>query len=217
MGQHAYTAYKRMGRHTDTYVLTYLLITPWKRVFLEKLTGSQLLKKYPAFYGSQRFITAFTCARHLSLTWATSIQFMPSHPTFWRSIWILSSHLRQGIDTYFHLNACMCTQSYITEYLLIHNNANFFSQLGCLDCVTDFECKLGVSTCESHPQVICSKTQQNPKHRRHVCDAYSKACGRCYTAVDSIIILKCVFMWWDGEDGLIWLMTRIVGGLLWMR
>ena len=33
----------------------------------EKLTGSQLLKKSHAFYGTRRFITAFTTARHLFL------------------------------------------------------------------------------------------------------------------------------------------------------
>ena len=31
------------------YLLTYLL-TPWSRVLLEKLTGSQLVKKFPTFY-----------------------------------------------------------------------------------------------------------------------------------------------------------------------
>jgi len=30
---------------------TYLL-TPWSRVLLEKLTGLQLVKKFPAFYGT---------------------------------------------------------------------------------------------------------------------------------------------------------------------
>jgi hypothetical protein len=29
--------------------VTYLL-TPWSRVLLEKLTGSQIVKKFPAFY-----------------------------------------------------------------------------------------------------------------------------------------------------------------------
>jgi hypothetical protein len=33
------------------YLLTYLL-TPWSRVLLEKLTGLQLVKKFPAFYGT---------------------------------------------------------------------------------------------------------------------------------------------------------------------
>ena len=40
-------------------VLTYLL-TPWCRVLLEQLTGLQLVKKFPAFHGTRRFITAFT-------------------------------------------------------------------------------------------------------------------------------------------------------------
>jgi hypothetical protein len=42
---------------------TYLL-TPWSRVLLEKLTGLQVVKKFPAFYGTRRFIAAYTSARH---------------------------------------------------------------------------------------------------------------------------------------------------------
>ena len=40
-----------------------------------------------------------TClsACHLSLSSASSIQSMPTHPTSWRSILILSSHLRLGL------------------------------------------------------------------------------------------------------------------------
>jgi hypothetical protein len=34
------------------------LITPWRTV-LEKLIVSQLVTKYPAIYGTQRFITSF--------------------------------------------------------------------------------------------------------------------------------------------------------------
>ena len=76
---------------------TYLL-TPWSRVLLEKLTGFQLVKKFPAFYGTRRFITAFTNARQLSLSWASSIQSIPPHPTSWRYI-ILSSHLRLDLPS----------------------------------------------------------------------------------------------------------------------
>ena len=32
------------------------ILSPWSRV-LEKLTGSQLVKKFPALYGTRRFIT----------------------------------------------------------------------------------------------------------------------------------------------------------------
>ena len=49
------------------YLLTYLL-TPCSRVLLEKLTGLQLVKKFPTLFGTQRFITAFTSAHHLSLS-----------------------------------------------------------------------------------------------------------------------------------------------------
>jgi len=33
-----------------------------------KLTGSQPVKKFPAYYGTRRFITAFTSVHHLSLS-----------------------------------------------------------------------------------------------------------------------------------------------------
>ena len=46
---------------------TYLL-TPWSRVLLEKLTSLQIVEKFPAFYGTRKFITAFTSALHLSLS-----------------------------------------------------------------------------------------------------------------------------------------------------
>ena len=39
-----------------TYLLTYLL-TPCSTVLLEKLTVPQLIKKFPTFYGTRRFIT----------------------------------------------------------------------------------------------------------------------------------------------------------------
>jgi hypothetical protein len=52
-------------------------VTPWSRGLLEKLTVYQLAKKCPAFYGTRKFITAFTRARHVSLSWASSIQSMP--------------------------------------------------------------------------------------------------------------------------------------------
>jgi len=44
------------------------LLTPWSTVLLEKLTGSLIVKKFPTFYGTRRFITAFTSARQMSLS-----------------------------------------------------------------------------------------------------------------------------------------------------
>jgi hypothetical protein len=54
-------------------------LTAGRRVFLEKLIGPQVVKKLPIFYGTWRFITTFTKAHHLSLTWGRWIQSMPSH------------------------------------------------------------------------------------------------------------------------------------------
>ena len=84
--------------HPITYLLTYLL-TPWSKVLLEKLIGFQLVKKFPAFHGTLRFITAFTSARHLSISWASSIPSIPPHPTSWKSILILSPNLRLGLPS----------------------------------------------------------------------------------------------------------------------
>ena len=54
---------------------------PWSRILLEKLTALELVNKFPAFYGTRRYIAVFTSARHLSLFWATPIQSMLLHPT----------------------------------------------------------------------------------------------------------------------------------------
>ena len=88
--------------HPITYLLTYLLTylpTPWCGVLLEKLTGLQVVKKFPAFHGTRRFITALTSVRQLPLSWASPIQSIYPHTTSWRSILILSTHLRLGLSS----------------------------------------------------------------------------------------------------------------------
>ena len=44
------------------------LLTPWSRVLLEKLTGSAASQEIPCIFGTRRFITVLTSARHLSLS-----------------------------------------------------------------------------------------------------------------------------------------------------
>ena len=89
---------KTINTYIFTYLLTYLL-TPWCRVLLENLTGLQLVNKFPAFHRTRRFITALTSFRHLSLSWASPIQSVYPHPTSWRSVLILSTHLRLGLPS----------------------------------------------------------------------------------------------------------------------
>ena len=58
-----------------------------------------VVKKFPAFYGTRKFITSFASARHLSLSWASSVQSISPHPTSWRSILILSYRLSLGLPS----------------------------------------------------------------------------------------------------------------------
>ena len=71
-------SYIKVNVSVSKYLLTYLL-TPWNRGLLEMLTSFQSVKKFLAFHETRRFITAFTNARHLSLSWASSIHFPTIH------------------------------------------------------------------------------------------------------------------------------------------
>ena len=58
-----YILFTQTLHFTHTY-----LLKPWSRVLLEKLLVLQLIKKFPAFYGTRKFITVLTSARQLSFT-----------------------------------------------------------------------------------------------------------------------------------------------------
>ena len=72
-------------------------LTPWSRDLPEKPTDPHLVRKFHAFYGTQRFITTFARARHLCLSWARLIQSMPSQFTSRRSSLMLPFHHRVGL------------------------------------------------------------------------------------------------------------------------
>jgi len=48
------------------YYYTYL-ITPWSRVLLEKLTGSAASQEIPRIFGTRKYITVLTSARHIRI------------------------------------------------------------------------------------------------------------------------------------------------------
>jgi hypothetical protein len=88
-----------IGYNSFTHSLTHSLTHSWSWALLEKLPIVQLLKNFPAFYGTRRFITVFTRVLHWSLSWSRSIQSIPSHPTSLKSILILSTYLRLGLPS----------------------------------------------------------------------------------------------------------------------
>ena len=56
-------------------------------------------QEIPRISGNRRFITALTSIRHPSLSWAIPIQSIYPQPTSWRSILMLSTHLRLGLPS----------------------------------------------------------------------------------------------------------------------
>ena len=69
--------------HSNNHVY---LLTLWRRVLLEKLTGFAASQEIPPIFGTRRFLTVLTSALHISLSCANSIQSPQPPPTSWRSI-----------------------------------------------------------------------------------------------------------------------------------
>jgi hypothetical protein len=77
-----------MPRHCGPFTGLYVTHSlSW--AILEKPPIVQLLKNFPAFYGTRKFISVFTRALHWSLAWARLIQPSPCH----------STHLRLGLPS----------------------------------------------------------------------------------------------------------------------
>jgi hypothetical protein len=83
-----------------TYLLTYLLTHSMVQGIISKAESqSACQKKILLSYGTRRFITTFTKARHWTLYWTNRIQFAPSISISLRSIIMLSSHPRLGLPS----------------------------------------------------------------------------------------------------------------------
>jgi hypothetical protein len=96
-----------MRECVNTFYVSHYLLTPWSRALFEKLTVNfAASQEIPRIYRTRKSLTVPTSARHLSLSWANSIQSPRPSPTFWRSILLLSSHLRLGFPHTMHILTC---------------------------------------------------------------------------------------------------------------
>ena len=71
---------KRTDKHQSntTYIwFNFNKLTPCSKIPLEKLTVSRLIRTFPTFYATRKFIAELTRHRRLSIYWAILIQFMP--------------------------------------------------------------------------------------------------------------------------------------------
>jgi hypothetical protein len=88
----------RRIRRTSTYSMVQNII--WKTDY------HSAYQKISCFlYGTRRFITVFTKARHWTLSWASRIQFVPSIHISIRSNLMLSSHIRLVFPVVSYLQA----------------------------------------------------------------------------------------------------------------
>ena len=100
-------------------------------------------------------------ARHLSLSWANSIQSIPPHPTSWRSVLILSSHPSLGLPcglfpSGFHIKTLYAPLLFPIVLIPHPSHSSPFDQLNNI-CLS--------STYHSAPlYVVCSFETLDTKH-----------------------------------------------------
>ena len=126
------------------------ILTSWNTVLLEKLIGPQLVKKFPAMYGTRRFITEFTRGRHLSLSQARLIRSMPPPPPF----------QNEDIPAFYRSEASLCLHKRppMTPVLNQTNPVHILSVSSWYISVLSFHSSLGRPTSLHHSGFL-TKTQ----------------------------------------------------------
>jgi hypothetical protein len=164
---------------------TYLL-TPWSRVLLQKQIGFQPVKKCPAFYGTTGFITALTSAHRLSLSWASPTQ-STHHPTSWRSIIILSSHL------------CVGLPSGLTKPTYTHKLQGLSQR--CLSITVFFAGHLVICDCKTQCCMFPSQDDSSGSKHVKVLNGVNKTHYLCYAIMNECYWIYSSTMVWKLKFG----------------
>jgi len=134
-------------------------ITKWSTVLLEKLVVTHKVKKFPAFYGTRRFITVFTRSPHWSLFWAQSVQSTTSHSISLRFVLILSSNLRL-VSSFWSLPFRFSAQNFIRiSHVFIR--ATWPAHLILLDLIIQIRDSKDthVEVFVSNPELLCARVR----------------------------------------------------------
>ena len=98
------------------------------RVLLQKITGSQIIKKFRTFYGTRKFITAF----QEPATWPYSAPDKSNpyrHPNSWRFTLISSLHLRMSskwhLPRFHHQNPICTSPLHLTCHMLHQSHSSY--------------------------------------------------------------------------------------------
>ena len=121
-------------QYLTAHIFTYLLTYSMEQSSSSEANWFSASQEIPRSYATRRYITAFTTARHLSLSWARPIQSIPPNPTSWWSILILSFHLRLDLQSGL-LPLGIPTKTLYTP-LLYHTRATCPAHLIILDFIT---------------------------------------------------------------------------------
>ena len=83
---HIYIYIHALHHHKPLFICH--ILTAYSRSLPQKLTGFQLVKKFPAFYGTRKCITVLTSVRHMSLPYPEPARFsayphisLPEYPS----------------------------------------------------------------------------------------------------------------------------------------